>query len=286
VTWNFALKALIGLLLPIDQVRQMQLNTMYELGWCHYLLLDFEQATSYLNAFLSESKAASFRAYAAYQLGNCFQLMGENDKAISSYRSVHGFVRKHFSYDQFAQRKAKQYIKQGGMNCLQRRLLVASILVEGHYYQTASHILSLIHHHFEDKADEVSQEEAQDEDTELIFERAVNLVNNQLDSQSEVPSQAELSAEYFYLMGRNLRAQGRWDKSQQYFERVVALEKCIKEETYLIPFSLCEIGEMLIESGGPLDEACKMLKAAHTYSHYDFDKPLSRRLMSTLYKCG
>ncbi len=25
------------------QVRQMQLSAMYELGWCHYLLLDFEK---------------------------------------------------------------------------------------------------------------------------------------------------------------------------------------------------------------------------------------------------
>jgi hypothetical protein len=94
----------------------MQLSAMYELGWCHYLLLDFEKCTSvartttggtpltrprphrtaisYLDAFLSESKAASFRAYAAYQLGNSYALLGRQADAMTVFRAVPAYARK------------------------------------------------------------------------------------------------------------------------------------------------------------------------------------------------
>lgn len=59
------------------------------------------------------------------------------------------------------------------------------------------------------------------------------------------------------------------------------MEEAVEEETYVVPHSLCEMGEMYMGLGR-LNEAQQVLKTAKTYSHYDLDKPLTRRLMSAL----
>lgn len=55
----------------------------------------------------------------------------------------------------------------------------------------------------------------------------------------------------------------------------------VREETYVVPHSLCELGEMRM-AAGRLDEGRQALLAAKAYSHYDLDKPLHRRITSAL----
>ena len=100
-------------------VRQLQLACLYELGWCQMLALNFLAAIDILNRFLQETKryfnepcdgglpclvecpnnacSASFRAFAAYQLGLCYALSDRFDDALKAFARVEAFVRPHFT---------------------------------------------------------------------------------------------------------------------------------------------------------------------------------------------
>lgn len=97
-------------------VRQLQLSALYELGWCAMLELRFADAIATLEAFLSATRSASFRAFAAFQLGSfvrlfmlfftlffivmiavhvcvkgvCCALCGRNDEATAAFSRVAG----------------------------------------------------------------------------------------------------------------------------------------------------------------------------------------------------
>lgn len=49
-------------------VRQLALACLYEIGWCQYLAMEWDDAVQSLDTFLHEHTSPSFRAFAAYQL--------------------------------------------------------------------------------------------------------------------------------------------------------------------------------------------------------------------------
>lgn len=59
------------------------------------------------------------------------------------------------------------------------------------------------------------------------------------------------------------------------------MARSLKEEGYLVPHSFCELGEMMIEQGRA-NEARTYVKKAQSFSNYDLDKPLSRRLIGAM----
>jgi hypothetical protein len=66
-----------------------------------------------------------------------------------------------------------------------------------------------------------------------------------------------------------------------WIQRVVAMGAEVREEKYVVPHSLCELGEMYTAAGRH-DDARQALLAAKAYSNYDLDKPLNRRIASAL----
>ncbi len=61
------------------------------------------------------------------------------------------------------------------------------------------------------------------------------------------------------------------------------MEGLIIEEAYVVPHSYCELGEMYLEKSKH-QKAENMLKKAKSYSDFDFDKPLYRRIDASLDK--
>ncbi len=66
----------------------------YELGWCYYLLSEWEQCITQLRAFLRDYRSPSFRAYAGYQLAYSLELTGKRQEARDVMLSVPGWTRK------------------------------------------------------------------------------------------------------------------------------------------------------------------------------------------------
>eukprot|EP00897_Mesotaenium_endlicherianum_P002005 jgi/Mesen1/1832/ME000142S00996 len=92
----------------------------------------------------------------------------------------------------------------------------------------------------------------------------------------------DATAVYSYTLGKTLRGLGLTGQAMRCFQGVVDGEAAVGEETYLVPHSLCELGELHLAGGAP-GEARRLLHIARDrYKGYDFDKPLLRRVKFAL----
>jgi len=101
----------------------LQLICTYELGWCHYMKNDFESASTLLQTFVERFQSPSFRAFAAFQLGYAYDQLNEIDKAKEAMSRVSPWVRANFTWDQYADRKALEYLKNPGLSKFNRLLV-------------------------------------------------------------------------------------------------------------------------------------------------------------------
>lgn len=240
-----------------SQIAQLQINSLYEIGWCFYLMEEWNQAINYLQNFLKLNKSPSFRAFCGYQLGVCLEITNQREQALSVFEKVPSWVRKHFTYDQYAARKAKEYLHLKGMTKLEKLLQIASIQIEATHYSKALYTLDSILNSYALKNKEVYKEKHM--------------------------MSIESTANYLYLRGLSLRGLQNISASENCFLDVINLENSLEQEIYLIPHSLCEMGEIYLEKGDKSSAETYFLKAK-SYHDFDFDKPLARRIANSLDK--
>lgn len=95
------------------QSYQMQLIMQHELALNAYLQNRWSDAITLWKPFVDQYQQPSYKAWAAYQLGNCYDSAGDTKSAEIYMKIAIKEARDEFSYDHHAKRKAKQFLKRG-----------------------------------------------------------------------------------------------------------------------------------------------------------------------------
>eukprot|EP00028_Trichosphaerium_sp_Am-I-7-wt_P012423 CAMPEP_0168539046 /NCGR_PEP_ID=MMETSP0405-20121227/21582_1 /TAXON_ID=498012 /ORGANISM="Trichosphaerium sp, Strain Am-I-7 wt" /LENGTH=444 /DNA_ID=CAMNT_0008568509 /DNA_START=25 /DNA_END=1357 /DNA_ORIENTATION=- len=171
----------------------------------------------------------------------------ENEKARVIFKKILDghWVRKHYSFDQFAGRKAKEYLASDGKFTDFQKLMIKVTVQNKAFLFAARDTLK----------------EAQD-----MIDSGVDIEIDDLGI-------------FYYEKGLNSRQLGDNDEAKQYFMKCFALEdQELKREFYVLPHSYAECAEILLEEGDLKSAKKFFVKARKGYTNYDFDKPLVRRL--------
>ena len=185
-------------------------------------------------------------------------MLGKAEDSLQVFAKVEKWTRKHYTFDLFAKRKSKEYLEKKKLTEIDKKLIIAYLEVKGHRFYDAEKTLKQL-------------EEMLTPAGEKKFTK--NFVNDKCNHLVT----ADNVAYYNFVLGRNQRYLCQEEKAKEAFTHVFELEPLIKEEIFVVPHSLVEYAELLLEDG-EWKEAKKMLhKAKNNYSKYDFDKPLTRR---------
>ncbi|KAL6070835.1 hypothetical protein QOT17_006591 [Balamuthia mandrillaris] len=250
-----------------QQLRQMQLIFEFEIGECYAILSEWEKACQHYDAFLKENKTTAYRCWCAFHKGVAHCMLGENKEARASFLLASGYVRKHYSFDIFAGRKAKDYLHKSAsnktpflMSDLEKALTTARLQKQGRLWGACLQTL---------------------EDCKALMQQH----EHDWDSLGQ----------YLYLKGRSLKGLGHLDEAEKAFLEVIAVKKKIsKEENYVVPHAYNDLGELYLERAAErqkdkeeekewLAKAKEVLKKAKDFpSSYSFDKPLSRKIKKNL----
>ena len=98
----------------------------YELGYSAWLNLDFEKAKEVFETFLAgifathhaeltlvENPPDAFKVYGTFQLGYCYDRLGQPKEAAAKFKQLQSWVRKDYDYDSFSATRAKRYLAKG-----------------------------------------------------------------------------------------------------------------------------------------------------------------------------
>jgi tetratricopeptide (TPR) repeat protein len=174
-----------------------------------------------------------------------YELTNQPAQAATQFKLLLPWVRKGYDYDEFAERKAKRYATlKGGLSAFEK-----------HY-----HVCML--HYEACRWDETLKSVAEIEPT----------VHGE-----------EEKARLSWLKGAVLQKLDKLNEAKTLFQDVVASEKVVKDKDslFLIPHSLCGLGEILM-SEKQWDAAERTLKKAKTYNSYDFSQLLGWRIKKDL----
>ncbi len=227
---------------------QMSANMTYELGWCALLRLDWAEAAALLGSFCERSKSRSFKAYALYQLGLCRHFQGLPLEAEAAFAQVAAFVRPNFSFDEYARRKAAEYVAQG------RR------------WRQGEDILVLAGIHAEAKR----------------HDEVIRILEGREAEAGLGGGGAEEALHRRYLLGMARAGRREVAQARSLLGAVVAGAGSLRIETWLVPWALFGLAE-LERLQGHLHEARTLCqRALSDYSGYDLDKPLIRKLQARI----
>eukprot|EP01094_Clydonella_sp_ATCC50884_P019178 TRINITY_DN3692_c0_g1_i2.p1 TRINITY_DN3692_c0_g1~~TRINITY_DN3692_c0_g1_i2.p1 ORF type:complete len:591 (-),score=202.20 TRINITY_DN3692_c0_g1_i2:105-1877(-) len=221
-----------------EQLPTFRIRIEYELGYNNTLQLRWEPAIELLERYFTESKAEMFMAYCAFQLGLAYEMVGNRKKATMYMKKVLPHVRKNHAYDEYAQRKAKQFVKFGGFNEPHRYNLCATMLHEA-----------------------------------CLFEEAIEWLRK----AESVMTLVDEKVCFHYLMGSCLAHQKKYDEAAENYLVVLEYEKRITDEVQTVPWSLCGLGELRSIAKDPA-EARLYLNRAKAYKNYDFESFLGWRV--------
>jgi hypothetical protein len=93
-------------------LKQLSLSCTYEIGWCFYLDEQWKETIEWLTKYMSTVKSPGAAAFASYQLAVAHFFFGSDfNLIVKSLEGVSPWVRKHFSWDVFADRRAREYLR-------------------------------------------------------------------------------------------------------------------------------------------------------------------------------
>jgi tetratricopeptide (TPR) repeat protein len=95
-----------------DQFFEMENICKYEIGWCHYLKNEYENARMLFEEFLENHTSPAYKAWWYWQLGYCCYFMGNESQARGYMSMVKQYKRKHYSWDEYWYRKSKEYMTE------------------------------------------------------------------------------------------------------------------------------------------------------------------------------
>ena len=96
------------------EMSEMRNIVIYEIGWCYYLQNNYREAVERFQLFLSAHMSKTYKSWCYYQLGYCYANLGMKAEAMEAMALVKEFKRKHYSWDEYASRKAGEFIGMEG----------------------------------------------------------------------------------------------------------------------------------------------------------------------------
>jgi tetratricopeptide (TPR) repeat protein len=237
-----------------DELPILQIISNYEIGWCHYLLGNYSDAIIKFEEFLSEYTSPSFVAFCAFQLGLCYFFSDKLDEAKTSWSKVENFTRVNFSYDEFANRKSKQYVNSG-MSKIERACLLAYNQRKIGKYEKAVELLESVKYL-------------------VVVEDGSVVVDT-----SSAQQGAEDQAYWYYVYATVYKKMRNSYEAKTKFETVIAMKSSVQTEAYIVAWAYYNLSLIEIEDGD-LDKAKVYAKQSSDSNSRDFDKPLERKLKS------
>jgi len=224
----------------MSEISEFQTKIDYEIGSNHFVLREWNQAVIYLTKFIENYTAESFRTYCAYQIGFCYILLGDKNKATRYMKMVEPWVRKNYALDEYADFQAKKYLK-GAFSPFEILYQQALLCHEANNFIAALDFL-----------DKAKPEEKTIGDT----------------------------ARTYQLRGSVLAHLKRFEEAKANYMEVIKEEKQVQKSgrnVYALPFSCCGLTEIAIVEND-LTTGITMLKKTKKYSNYEFETFLTWRI--------
>ncbi|KNC48535.1 uncharacterized protein AMSG_04980 [Thecamonas trahens ATCC 50062] len=260
------------------ELPQLALAAMYERGSVLYMAERWADAAAVLSDFVDANRAPSFQAYATLELAYARHFAGESPHDIAPLLDdMPSRVRKHYTFDQFAARKAAEYAANNGISPTESCLIQAFNRNDASNPTGALELLATL-----------ASPDASTPVAAGLDEHALALLDLCDDDDvggtvTTLPpnSPPPLCGMFHYAAGKAHAALGARRLALVHLLAVDALEHELGHEFFLLPHALTEVGDILMALNA-VDDARRVLARAKSFSEYDFDKPLIRRITRML----
>ncbi|KAK4328683.1 hypothetical protein Pmani_000930 [Petrolisthes manimaculis] len=252
-----------------DEWRQFHHLCYWELMWCCIMSAKFREAQEYADRLLQESKWS--KATYAYQKACCMCMRmdeltpNEKQELSEAMKSIPGLKQriagKSLPIEKFAVKKSARFFAQGETLTLSALELI--------YAWNGFKILAKKY-----------------ENVEIMF----SIIEREMKRMEAI--KPEHRGEYYYddlylaylVKGSCLANMNSPLQAEECFKLVVNNEKKIKEDNYLVPNALLELGLLLLKAGD-LDQSRTILEhAKNNYKSYSLESRLHFRVHATLNK--
>ncbi|XP_045131634.1 tetratricopeptide repeat protein 39B-like isoform X3 [Portunus trituberculatus] len=252
-----------------NEWRQFHHLCYWELMWCCIMSAQFKEGEEYADKLLQESKWS--KATYAYQKASCMCMRmdeltpAEKQELSETMRSIPGLKQriagKSLPVEKFAVKKSLRFFAQGERLCLSALELI--------YAWNGIKILAKKY-----------------ENIEKIY----SIIERELRRLEKI--RADNRSEYYYddyllanlLKGSCLAYMNSPLQAEECFKFIVSNEKKIKEDTYLVPNALLELGLLLLRANDLEQSRIILEHAKNNYKGYSLESRLHFRVHATLNK--
>lgn len=257
----------------------------YELANCYCMKLDWKKASELYLPLIDEPKF-QVRIICCLQLGSCYIMMGQKDKAIQVFNKMLTYSGKKSHFDPVVLRQTKRYLACGGnfaaFELLYLRRDLAKMIpimpeVLKALDNTASTTKAL--ERYTPKVPVKENEKKSGFGFGGLKSLASSTIN-QMKKKEVTDYAADDRASYLLLKGSILKALNNQEEAIECFKEVISMQDVLNEKLY-VPYCLYELGESYYTKG-QLKEAEEMMHKCSKISGYDWEDPLKIRLKVTM----
>jgi len=265
--------------------KQPPLIYRYELANCYCMELKWEKAASLYLPLLDEQRF-QVRLFCHLQLGCCYMMMDQKDKATAVWNKALGITsKKGAPYDSVVLRQIKRYLSNGGYFSAFELMYLRRDLAK--MVPIMTEVLKALHDTaLRAKATDpykspvpVKQEKAS---KGFSFGGLKNLAANTVNSMKKkdvADYTADDRASYLLLKGTMLKALNKSEEANDAFKELLSFQEFITEKLY-VPYTLYELGESYYFQGNTKD-AEEIMHKCGKINGYDWEDPLKIRLKVT-----
>lgn len=228
---------------------QMKCTLNYHLATTYVMTAQYEKALEHHKLFRDETSGEQFKVWSAFQSGVCHWILtGDKNVALPFFQFVLEKGKSDVPLEKMAMRKAKEFLKHGE---------------KFSDFNTKLYRVQHIH-------------EGQ------LWDEVIKQVKEQLRPLATTPEEKAV-CDYYHASA--LFGLKKHQKAHKYYNRVLLADSHVKHDnyTYIIPYSLAELGETELSLGN-LVKAKEYLKKAKKYEDYDWNNLLSVRISASMDK--
>ncbi|KAI8056420.1 hypothetical protein BDF21DRAFT_441012 [Thamnidium elegans] len=247
----------------------------YEIGFNLALQLDWEGAASYFDQ-LSREKYWS-PAFSKYFVGACYEMLGQRTEAILCFAEVPELAKEDTRktyIDAYVLKKVEFFQKSGyqDMDFSLPGLEIMLVLNAFEYMEKESleKCLDMVQHTLE-----------------IIYDREkieYNIRLRELVPSTTPPDYYDQRSVLLLTKASILNSLGRFEETISHLNWILDHKHCVKEETWVIPFTYWESG-VTSWGLGNFKKSRKLWQMAMSCTKYDFEYRMAVRLSLALSKC-
>jgi len=264
----------------------------YELANCYCMKLEWQKASELYLPLIEEPKF-QVRIICCLQLGSCYLMMDQKEKAMTVFNRMLTFSGKKSHFDPVVLRQTKRYVACGGNFAAFELLYLRRDLAK------MIPIMTTVLKSLDDMAAKTKALEpppirsppakATTPKTggfslggfKQFANSTLNSTLNQINKKKEATDFTyDDRASYLLLKGSILKALNKQEEAIELFKEVLLMQEYLNEKLY-VPYCFYELGESQYVLGN-LKEAEDMMRKCSKISGYDWEDPLKIRLKVTM----